>query len=142
MRDPSFTAGGANLGREPLVVGRSGPSAPLSLTLRDDCAGLTLALPASLAGPVAGEEPFYTVYVVPDFNSTSDVVPQTLRPSSGATVTLEGLTPGGYHVYSFATPVALEYRNPEALAALPNPGQAVTLSPGTTSNLVVEAPEH
>jgi hypothetical protein len=79
---------------------------------------------------------------VPDFDSTSDVVPQTLRPSTGGTVTLTGLTPGNYHVYAFDQPVALGYRNPEALAALPNPGQAVTLSPGTTSNLVVEAPEH
>jgi len=138
----SFTAGGASLAREPLFVGPSGQAAPLNLTLRDDCASLTLSLPATLAGRVVGEEPFYTVYAVPDFDSTSDVVPQTLRPSTGGTVTLEGLTPGSYHVYAFDQPVALEYRNPEALATLPNPGQAVTLSPGTTSNLVVEVPEH
>jgi hypothetical protein len=140
--EASFTAGGASLAREPLFVGPSGLAAPLNLILRDDCASLTLSLPATLAGRVIGEEPFYTVYAVPDFDSTSDVVPQTLRPSTGGTVTLTGLTPGNYHVYAFDQPVALGYRNPEALAALPNPGQAVTLSPGTASNLVVEAPEH
>jgi hypothetical protein len=137
--EASFTAGGASLAREPLVLGLSGSTAPLSLTLRDDCASLTLALPAALAAVAPGEEPFYTVYVVPDFDSTEDVVPQTLRPSTGATVTLQGLTPGSYHVYTFDKPVALEYRNP---ATLPNPGQAVTLSAGAPGNLVVEAPEH
>jgi hypothetical protein len=37
--------------------------------------------------------------------------------------------------------VELEYRNREALAALPNPGQTVTVSPGSTTNLVVEVPK-
>jgi hypothetical protein len=51
------------------------------------------------------------------------------------------MTPGNYHVYTFAGPVRLEYRNRTALAALPDAGQAVTLSPSETTNLVVEAPE-
>ena len=135
--ESSFTAGGANLAREPLLLGLSGTSAPLDLTLRDDCASLTLALPASMSVPAAGEEPFYTIYVVPDFESTTDIVPQTLRASSGARVTLAGLTPGDYHVYAFNRPVALEYRNRASLSGLR--GQAVTLSPGTESELVVEA---
>jgi hypothetical protein len=136
----SFTAGGANLAREPLVIGPAGVTAPLLLTLRDDCASLTLTLPAAGAALAPGEERWYTVYVVPDFDSTDNVVPQTLRPTSGGTVTLEGLTPGSYHVYTFAAPLVLEYHNPAALAALPTPGQAITLSPGTTSSLVLEVP--
>jgi len=67
-------------------------------------------------------------------------VPQTLRPTSGGTVTLEGLTPGNYHVYTFAAPLVVEYHNPAALAALPTPGQAITLTAGTTSSLVLEVP--
>jgi hypothetical protein len=140
--ESSFTAGGANLAREPLVLGLSGATAPLELTVRDDCAKLTLTLPAALAAMTAGEEPFYTIYAVPDFDSTVDLEPVTLRPSTGATVTLEGLTPGSYHVYTFENPVALEYRNRTALAALPDPGQTITLSAGTTGSLVLEAPGH
>jgi Carboxypeptidase regulatory-like domain len=135
--ESSFTAGGAGLAHEPLVLGSSGATVPLTLTLRDDCASLTLALPASMSVPAAGEEPFYTVYVVPDFESTVDVVPQTLRASSGASITLTGLTPGDYHVYAFNRPVALEYRNPAVLSGLR--GQAVTLAPGAERQLVVEA---
>ncbi len=137
----SFTAGGASLAREPLVLSLSGSTAPLNLALRDDCATLTLALPPVLAASLPGEEKFYTVYVVPDFDSTTDVVPQTLRPSTGATVTLKGLTPGSYHVYAFDKPIALAYRSQAALAAQPTPGLAVTLSPGATSTLVVGVPE-
>jgi hypothetical protein len=137
----SLTAGGANLGREPLTLGLTGSSAPLSLTLRGDCASLTITLPAEKTIPIAGKEPFYTVYAVPDFDSTTDVVPLTLRPSTGGKVTLTGLTPGSYHVYSFDKPVVLAYRDAAALEALPNPGQAVTLSPGSESTLVLEVAE-
>ena len=136
----SFTAGGASLAREPLVLGISGASAPLTLTLRDDCATLNLSLPGTVGTPFFGEEPSYTVYVVPDFDSTADVTPLTLRPSTGGTLTLENLTPGDYHVYTFAAPVELEYRNPAALASLS--GQPLTLAPAATGSLVVEVPEH
>jgi hypothetical protein len=136
----SFTAGGANLAREPLAIGPAGVTAPLLLTLRDDCASLTLSLPTAGAAQAPGEERWLTVYVVPDFESTENAVPQTLRPSSGGTVTLEGLTPGNYHVYTFTVPLVLEYHNPAVLAALPTPGQAVTLSAGTTTSLVLEVP--
>ena len=135
----SFTAAGANLAREPLVVSLTGSAPPLELTLRDDCAQLTLSLPPTLMAIAPGEEPYYTVYVVPGFDSTSGVEPQTLRSSSGGVITLDNLTPGSYRVYTFAAPVSLEYRNPAVLAALPS--QTVTLSAGDPSNLVLEVPE-
>jgi hypothetical protein len=138
--EASFTSGGANLAREPVTIGHAGPTVPMELVLRDDCAQLQLSLPASLSAMAAGVEPFYTVYAVPDFDSTVDVQPVTLRPSTGGAATLESLTPGSYHVYTFAGPMLLAYRNLAVLAALP--GQAVTLSPGATSGLVLEAPEH
>lgn len=140
--EASFIAGGASLAREPLFIGASATTAPVELVARDDCAKLTLSLPPALAGVSPGEERFFTVYVVPDFDSTVDVEPVTLRPTTATNVTLEGLTPGNYHVYVFPSPVALEYRNPDVLASLPAPGQSVTLSPGTTANLVLEAPGH
>ncbi len=139
--ESSFSAGGASLAREPLVVGPGGATAPLSLTLRDDCAKLTLTMPVDLRSPLAGEEPAFTVYVVPDFDSTVDSTPLTLRPSSGS-ITLDNLTPGAYHVYTFAGPVEMEYRNREALAALPNAGQTIMLEPSSNATLIVEAPAH
>jgi hypothetical protein len=137
----SFTAGGINLAREPLNVALGASPPPMELTLRDDCATLALSLPPTLAAFLPGDEPFYTVYVVPDFDTTTDIPPMNVHPSSGATLNVDGLTPGSYHVYTFNRPVRLEYRNPAALAALSTPGQAVTLSPGTTSSLMLEVPQ-
>jgi len=137
----SFTAGGVNLARDPLVLGLSTSAPVIDLTLRDDCATLALSLPPALAAFVPGEEPFYTVYVVPDFDTAEVVPPMTVHASSGPALNVEGLTPGSYHVYTFTTPVRLEYRNPAALAALSNAGQQVTLSPGAAGSLVLEVHE-
>jgi hypothetical protein len=138
--EASFTAGGASLAREPLQLSLTGASAPLTLTLRDDCAALKLSLPPNAEVSEAGDERYYTIYVVPDFDSTVDITPVVLRPSSGGTFTMEGLTPGSYHVYTFAHPVELEYRNPEAMAASSHPAQTITLVPGGSSSLIVEVP--
>jgi hypothetical protein len=138
----SLIAGGLNLAREPLVLSLATAPPPMELALRDDCATLTLSLPPALAAFLPGEEPSYTVYVVPDFDTAQDIPPMAVHLSSGPTLTVDSLTPGSYHVYVFDSPVHLEYRNPAALSALPNPGQQVTLAPGTTANLLLEAPEH
>ena len=138
--ETSFIAGGANLAREPVVMGFSGSTAPLELTMRDECASLQVSLPDAIASIAAGEEPFFTVYAVPDFDSTSDLDPAILRASTGGSMTLNGLTPGNYHVYTFAGAVQLAYRSREALARLKNPGQAISLAPAATASLVVEVP--
>jgi carboxypeptidase family protein len=131
----SLFAGGADLGREPLTLGIAGPSAPLTLNLRDDCARLTLTLPAAAEGSGLGEEPSYTVYAVPDQDTTAVVLPQTLRPSTGGKITLEGLAPGDYHIYTFDQPVALAYHDRDAL---PLASQSVHLDPAGSESIVLE----
>jgi hypothetical protein len=135
-----LNAGGLNLAVDPLTVSLASATPPMELTLRDDCATLTLNLPPGLAAFVPGEEPFYTVYVVPDFDTTVSIPPMTMHPSSGTTLTIDGLTPGSYHVYTFDSGVHLEYRNPAVMAALASPGQAVTLSAEAASSLTLEVP--
>jgi hypothetical protein len=135
-----LSANGVNLVREPLVQGFFGSPAPLELTLRNDCAKLNLSLPAAASANLPGIEPVYTVYVVPDFDSTEEVEPLPMRPSSGPSITVPKLTPGSYRVYTFTTPMELEYRNPAAMARLPVAGQPVTLAPGEAGSLVLEVP--
>jgi hypothetical protein len=134
----ALTAGSFNLAREPLVLGLANPAPPMELVLRDDCGTLALSLPGTQAAFLPGEERFYTVYVVPDFDTVADIPPMTMHASSGPTLTIDDLTPGSYHVYTFDSPVHLEYRNP---AALPGSGQQVTVSSGTTASLTLEVPE-
>jgi len=137
----SFTAGSLNLAREPLVMSQASPPPPMELALLDGCGTLNLNLPPGLAALLPGEEPFYTVYVVPDFDTVQDVPPMTVHPSSGPKLTVDGLTPGTYHVYTFDSPVHLEYRNPAVMAALPVAGQQITLSAEVAGTLILEVPE-
>ena len=138
----AFNAGSFNVAREPLTLSLTAAPPPMEFTLRDDCATLALTLPPTLAAFLPGDEPFYTVYLVPDFDTVQDIPPMTMHPSSGATLNLDSLTPGSYHVYVFDSPVHLEYRNPAALAALPSAGQQVTLTAGAITNLMLEVPAH
>jgi hypothetical protein len=138
----SLGGGSFNLAREPLVLSLAAAPPPIEFTLRDDCGTLALNLPPAIASFLPGEEPYYNVYVVPDFDTVQQIPPMTMHPSSGPTLTLDSLTPGSYHVYVFDSPVHLEYRNAAAMAALPNPGQQVTVAAGTTTSLMLEAPQH
>jgi hypothetical protein len=138
--EASLMAGGTNLAREPLVLGPDRPAEPLRLNLRDDCATLTLTLPDSASAEASAEEQRYEIYVVPEFDSTTDVNPQTLAVERGAAVTLRGLTPGRYRVYAFSKPTGLAYHDQDALAALPNPPQEIDLEPGAKASLMLEVP--
>jgi len=133
----SFVAGSTDLAREPLVLSPSVSAPSIELTLRDDCASLNLELPYFFT-VWPGIEPTFTVYIVPDSDSTEVVPSYTLRPSSGGTLSVQNLTPGSYHVYTFTAPVELEYHNAAAMIALPS--QAITLAPGASSNLILEVP--
>lgn len=137
----SLTAGGVNMAREPVRIAPGSGTPPIQLALRDDCAHLTLQLPGLPATTQGGEEPYYTAYIVPDFDSTSNILPVTLRPSNDGAATVDRLTPGSYRVYVFPGPYALEYRNADALAALSTKPQNITLGPGEDRQLVVEVPE-
>ncbi|WP_420236514.1 carboxypeptidase-like regulatory domain-containing protein [Telmatobacter bradus] len=139
--ESSLTAGGVSMASEPLHVQPGSSTPTLNLTLRDDCARLTLQLPGLPATTQGGEEPWYTAYIVPDFAFSADLLPVTLRPSNDGAATLDRLTPGSYRVYVFPGPYPLEYHNPDALAALSVKPQFITLGPGEEQQLVVEVPE-
>jgi hypothetical protein len=134
----SFTAGGASLGREPLVVDPGGTTLPLTLSLRDDCASLRVNLPPGAAQMMVGQETPYTVYVIPDFDFTTEGRSITVRATGGGSFQFTGLTPGSYHVYTFAAPVDLEYHNQKLLTSIH--GQAITLDPGASADLTLEVP--
>jgi hypothetical protein len=112
----------------------------MTLILRDDCASLELSLPETHASITAGDEQYYTAYVIPDFDSTADIDPVTLRPSTGGSATIANLTPGNYHVCTFPGFVEFAWRNPDALKAMSSHAQAVTLAPSATASLQVEVP--
>ncbi len=131
------TSAGQDLAAQPWVAGPSGAGAAVDVVLRTDCAKLTLQMAANLAVESAGEGTIYYIYAVPEFSSLAGVSTARLEQFADRTVTLEGLTPGRYRVYTFRTPRKLEFRNPEAMNQL-GVGREITLEPRTDSRLVIE----
>jgi hypothetical protein len=136
----AVTGNGVDPAREPISSNPAGPNPPLDLYLRNDCAQLRLALPSSVNADAPGLVPSYTVYVVPDFETIQDAVQTTVSPLQEDRAVLGLLTPGSYHVYTFAEPVELPYRDPGAMAQMQVSGQAITLAPGENAQLVLELP--
>jgi len=134
----SLTAGSSNLATEPLTVGLGGSTAPLTLRLRDNCAQLTLALPEGLRTLTAGEEPVYTVYLVPTFASPLIIAPLSLRPTSGGTATLKGLTPGDYRLYVLRGTVQFAYHSDEARQQT---APVIHLAEGESKQMTIEVPQ-
>ncbi|MBV8708791.1 MAG: carboxypeptidase regulatory-like domain-containing protein, partial [Acidobacteriaceae bacterium] len=119
----SISSGGTDLLREDLtVVNGSAQGAPIEVSLRDDCATLTLAADASPGVNV-------NFLLVP--NSVS-MQPRVMSVGSGS-LSIPGLTPGEYTVYALSDISDLEYANPEAMRKFS--GQKVTLGPGETAKM-------
>jgi hypothetical protein len=134
------TGSGINPAREPIVNNPAGPNPPLDLQLRNDCAQLVLALPSSATAEVPGLVPSYKVYVVPDFETTETAVEREVSAPGGGKAEIGSLTPGRYHVYTFAEPVELPYHDPDAMAQMGLSGQIISLLPGDKAQLVLELP--
>ncbi len=132
------SAAGQNLARSTWTAGASGVGAPIDLVLRTDCANLTVQMPATLPAESSGEAATWYIYAVPEFDSIASLPNGQIEQFSDRTATLEDMTPGSYRVFAFRAQQSIEFRNPAALDRL-GPGQEVTLEPGSSANLVLEA---
>lgn len=137
----AVTAGGQSLAHTPWSAGPAGTGSGIDVVLRTDCAKLTVQLPARAVTERAGEDPTFYIYIVPEFDSVSEVHSGIAQASSSSTVALEDMTPGTYRVLLFDNPQILEYRSLSAMARLAGQGQEVTLEPNGTATLVLEVPE-
>ena len=138
----TLTSGGINPGQEPIVNNPAGSNPPLDLQLRNDCAQLTLSLPSTAMAEDAGVIPQYTVYVVPDFETTEEVTETQVSAPEEPHAVLQWLSPGSYHAYTFTEPVELPYLDPAAMARMRLNSQSITLEPGAKAELTLELPSH
>jgi hypothetical protein len=146
----SLTAGGVDLLREPLVIGASGPSGPIQLTLRDDSASLQLIPANALAA--APPSTFYTDLAASVALAVCVPLDQPIRqpvfvalafPGAGAASlqarTVPNLAPGRYLV--FATTglqrMNLQALPPETVKKLLPKGVVVELTAGQKAQVQV-----
>jgi hypothetical protein len=134
----SATAHGVDLLHNLLIVGPTGTSAPIEITLRDDTAWLdgTVSVDESSDGDQGEYGPSLFIFCVPIGNDNGAIV-RTAGVVDGK-FALQNLAPGRYLVLAYRsfTP-QLEYRNEEILREYESKGTIVTLEPGQKAQITV-----
>jgi hypothetical protein len=140
----SITSGGADLTREPLVVGPGNTAAPLEITLRNDVGSIvcTVNRPPAVTGMpshASGELTIPMVYAFP-MSSDSRGIPQMpqIRSIGDAPITIPNLAPGAYRVVALDSSQALLAGDPEEVTKLRELGKTVTVAPGGTTSVTVD----
>ncbi len=114
----SAVSGSVDLLHDSLVVDGGSQAAPINVSLRNDCAGLSGTVRSS-GVPAAG-----TILLIPDSSLQSAMV---VGAQSDGAFSMSMVAPGSYHVYAFSDVTNLEYENPNALRDYS--GQQISLEP-------------
>jgi Carboxypeptidase regulatory-like domain len=137
----AITAGGVDLSHEPLVVGANGKSAPLEVTLRDDCGSLRLNYPwpKPFRNPVgiAGD---FRALVVPQFAGFAVQRSLMFINDRGDDVLIGNLAPGHYKVYILPRERGVRFRETQPVPKDFPPGQDVWVKPGEKVEITVVGP--
>jgi hypothetical protein len=135
----SVTSGGADLTREPLIVGPGSTTAPIQIVLRKDGGEIHCTVnptQSSASGPPLGEITNAFVYAIPDSPNGSQI-PQTALQISG-TVVLANLAPGRYRLIALDKYLDIEAASPTELARLAALGKSVTIEAGGIDNMELD----
>ncbi|HEY0794336.1 MAG TPA: carboxypeptidase regulatory-like domain-containing protein [Acidisarcina sp.] len=149
----SITCGGADLSREPLVVGPGSTASPIEVTLRDDTGtingrvvrqgaagnGAGTGVPGSTATTsyASGQAEYY-IYAIPLFPSSGQLMGTQASPSGD--FAFGNLAPGAYRVVVFDTPQEIDFHSAEGLARYSSVGQVVTIEAGGEAKVQLDAP--
>lgn len=144
----SVTYGDTDLQRQPLVVGWTGSSTPIEITMRDDGASVEGVVEGVAGQHATGVPQVYIagsagriydssahVYLVPE--SGGDFREGWVSPEGK--FSLQQVPPGTYRVLAFDRPQPdLEYGDAEAMRAYETKGQVVRLSSGQKEHLQLQ----
>jgi hypothetical protein len=133
------SSGGADLTREPLIVGPGNTTAPIQIVLRKDGGEIHCTVSptqGSASGPQLGEKTTSFVYAIPD-SPNGTQIPQTALQGPG-TVVLANLAPGRYRVIALDKYVDIEAASPTELALLAARGKSVTIEVGGINNIELD----
>jgi hypothetical protein len=140
----SITSGGADLTREPLLIGPGNAAAPIEITLRNDVGSIvcTVNRPPTTTGTpshASGELNITMVYAFPA-SSDSRGIPEMPRVGTNTTgpVSIPNLAPGSYRVVALDFAPGLLTGDPDEIAKLRELGKAVTVEPGSATSVSVD----
>ena len=130
------TSGGADLLRQPLIVGPAGGVAPIEITLRDDSSSVNGAIPPD-ASESTGPAPVYVACIPAE--PTVERLQQGVVSPDGR-FSFAGIPPGSYRIYASRQPFdSLDYRGEAFLQRNGTKGYPVTLAPGEAATVTLTA---
>jgi hypothetical protein len=123
--------GGADLLRDELIVPENGQLPAIEAVVRDDMATVHLLVNAD-------KNTYATVTILSDQELPQEMgQARTMSLSSDSMLNLP-MPPGDYKIFAFADSADIDINDPEELSLYMKKAAAVTLSPGKTSNVVVD----
>ena len=133
----SITAGGVDLGSNPLSVMAGSTPPTVEVTLRNDSGTITGEIDSQAAsGAAVGERPQVFIYAIPLF-STAARLPEGSMQANG-TFTIPNLAPGSYRVVACDSPQEIDFHTPEGLATWSGKGQTVSVEASGTASVQLD----
>lgn len=133
----SITAGGVDLGSNPLTVMAGSTPPTVEVTLRNDSGTITGEINTQTAsGTAVGERPQTWIYAIPLF-STAVRPPEGSMQANG-TFTIPNLAPGSYRVVACDSPQEIDFHTPEGLAAWSGKGQTVSVEASGSASVQLD----
>jgi hypothetical protein len=134
----SITSGGADLARDPLILGAGGTAAPLEITLRNDwgemeCDVRTANGSAAAAGAEIG---LIHLVAIPQFATASRIPEMTL--GNPGQITWNQIPPGTYRVLALDRDPEINLDDAKEVARWSGLGQVVKVNPGSTATVQLE----
>ena len=136
----SMTSGASDLFREPLLVGTGSRSEPIDITLRNDTGRLDCSATGESTGsdhPNAPQSLPLFVYAIPQTPNQLRIYRWVIQSSPGMPFA-HPLPPGSYLVVGFREAQEIDLDDKDELAHLESHGQMVTITPGTTTKVVLD----
>ena len=137
----SISSGGADLAREPLVVGPGGAAAPIEISLRNDGGRIDATINPNSPGNSAsnsgeGITSIVFAYAIPQFPSTAQ-----MAMAAGQTAghfMFGNLAPGAYRVVAFDKSEEIDLDDVQMMARINSQSQTVTVEPGATATVQLD----
>jgi hypothetical protein len=136
----SITAGGVDLGSNPLTIIPGSTPPTVEVTLRNDPGTISGEIvsetTSGTAGSAAGERPEVSIYAIPLFSTAARLPEGSMR--ANGTFTIPNLAPGSYRVVACDSPQEIDFHTPEGLAAWAGKGQTVSVEAGGTASVQLD----
>lgn len=132
----SITAGGVDLGSNPLTVIAGSMPPAVEVILRNDSGTITGNVNTQTGPGSVGERPQAWIYAIPLF-STAARLPEGSEQSNG-TFIIPNLAPGAYRVVACDSPQEIDFHTPEGLAVWAGKGQTVSVEASGSASVQLD----